>query len=45
MNSQKIINVLDPTLDQDCATKIYVDNAISAFNSDRIESVSGNTNV
>lgn len=31
MNSQKIVSLLDPTANQDAATKIYVDNAIAAL--------------
>lgn len=31
MNSQKITGLLDPTSDQDAATKIYVDNAIQGL--------------
>lgn len=31
MNSQKITNLLDPTANQEAATKIYVDNAVAAL--------------
>lgn len=31
LNSQKIINLLDPTGNQDAATKVYVDNAVAAL--------------
>ena len=33
-SSNKIINLTDPTLDQDAVTKIYVDTAVSAFDVD-----------
>jgi hypothetical protein len=31
-NSQKITGLLDPTLDQDAATKAYVDSSVSVVN-------------
>lgn len=31
LNSQKIVSLLDPTANQDAATKVYVDNAIAAL--------------
>jgi hypothetical protein len=31
LNSQKIVNLLDPTANQDAATKLYVDNSISTL--------------
>ena len=43
VNTQKIINVVDPTSNQHAATKVYVDTAVASLNSDKI--IEGNSQV
>ena len=43
VNTQKIINVVDPTANQHAATKVYVDTAVASLNSDKI--IEGNSQV